>query len=38
MPISGRSNGAVNGAPYGNAGVLPISYSYIKLSGGSGLL
>lgn len=38
MPIKGRSDGAVNGAPYGNAGVLPISYSYIKLTGASGLL
>lgn len=38
VPISGRSSGAVNGAPYGNAGVLPISYTYIKMSGSPGLL
>jgi glycine dehydrogenase len=38
MPIAGRNSGAVNGAPYGNAGVLPISYSYIKLCGAKGLL
>ena len=38
MPINGRKSGAVNGAPYGNAGVLPISYTYIKLCGAKGLL
>ena len=38
MPISGRKDGSVNGAPYGNAGVLPISYAYIMLCGGNGLL
>lgn len=38
MPIAGRNSGAVNGAPYGNAGVLPISYAYIKLCGAKGLL
>ncbi len=38
MPINGRKDGAVNGAPYGNAGVLPISYTYIKLCGAKGLL
>lgn len=37
IPIEGRTNGAVAGAPYGNAGVVPISYSYIKMSGKSGL-
>lgn len=31
--IAGRAHGAVNGAPYGNAGVLPISYAYIRMSG-----
>ena len=38
QPVNGRNNGAVNGAPYGNAGVLPISYTYIKLCGSKGLL
>ena len=37
-PIEGRRSGAVAGAPYGNAGVLPIAYSYIKMSGKDGLL
>lgn len=36
--IAGRASGAVNGAPYGNAGVLPISYAYIRMSGSQGLL
>jgi len=38
VPIEGRSTGAVAGAPYGNAGVIPISYSFIKMMGRSGLL
>jgi glycine dehydrogenase len=38
IPIAGRHAGAVNGAPYGNAGVLPISYAYIRMSGAQGLL
>ena len=38
IPIANRSTGAVNGAPYGNAGVLPISYSYIRMCGQKGLL
>jgi len=33
VPVDGRTDGAVNGAPYGNAGVLPITYAYIKLCG-----
>lgn len=37
-PIEGRDSGAVAGAPYGNAGVVPISYAYIKMSGKKGLL
>ena len=37
-PIEGRNTNAVSGAPYGNAGVLPIAYSYIKMSGKKGLL
>lgn len=36
-PIEGRDTGAVAGAPYGNAGVVPISYAYIKMCGKSGL-
>lgn len=38
VPIEGRNTGAVAGAPYGNAGVLPISYSFIKMAGKHGLL
>jgi glycine dehydrogenase len=38
IPIEGRDTGAVAGAPYGNAGVLPISYSFIKMAGKKGLL
>ena len=38
VPIEGRTENAVSGSPYGNAGVLPISYAYIKMSGKSGLL
>jgi len=36
--INGRAEGAVSGSPYGNAGVMPIAYSYIKMSGKKGLL
>jgi glycine dehydrogenase len=38
VPIDGLTTGAVAGAPYGNAGVLPISYAFIKMAGRSGLL
>ena len=38
VPIEGRKTGAVAGAPYGNAGVIPISYAFIKMMGRSGLL
>lgn len=38
VPIDGRETGQVSGSPYGNAGVIPISYSYIKMSGKKGLL
>jgi glycine dehydrogenase len=31
------SNGAVAAAPWGSAGILPISWSYIRLMGGDGL-
>ena len=37
VPIDGRKDGAVAAAPYGNAGVVPISYAYIKMSGKHGL-
>jgi len=37
VAIDGRTTGAVAGAPYGNAGVVPISYSYIKMCGKNGL-
>lgn len=36
-PIAGRKDGAVAAAPYGNGGILPISYSFIKLLGKEGL-
>ena len=32
-----KKRGAVSSAPYGNAGLLPISWAYIKLMGGEGL-
>lgn len=38
VAINGRKTGAVAGAPYGNAGVIPISYAYIKMMGKRGLL
>jgi glycine dehydrogenase len=38
VPVDGRTSGAVSGSPFGNAGVLPISYAYIKMSGKKGLL
>ena len=37
IPINGRDTGAVAAAPFGNAGVVPISYAYIKMSGKHGL-
>ena len=37
VPIDGRKSGATCAAPYGNAGVVPISYAYIKLCGKHGL-
>jgi len=37
VPLQGRSGGAVAAAPYGNAGVVPISYAYIKMMGKEGL-
>ena len=32
------SSGPVSGAPFGSASILPISWSYIRLVGGAGLL
>lgn len=37
-PIAGRKDGAVAAAPYGNGGIMPISYSFIKMMGAPGLL
>lgn len=37
VPIAGRKTGAVTAAPYGNASILTISYSFIKLLGKVGL-
>jgi glycine dehydrogenase len=37
IPVDGLKDGAVAGAPWGSAGVLPISYSYIKMMGARGL-
>lgn len=37
IPVNGQTEGAVASAPYGSAGVLPITYSYMKLCGEHGL-
>ena len=39
-PVPGvpEENSAVSAAPYGSPGILPISWVYIKLMGGPGLL
>ena len=34
---TGESNGAVSAAPFGSAGILPISWMYIAMMGGEGL-
>ncbi|MEO3865693.1 aminomethyl-transferring glycine dehydrogenase [Rheinheimera fenheensis] len=34
---TGRTNGAVAAAPFGSAGILPISWMYIAMMGGEGL-
>ena len=36
-PQQGRTGSAVSAAPYGSAGILPISWAYIRLMGGAGL-
>lgn len=38
IPVDGRKNQAVSASPYGSAGILPISYAYIKMMGKDGLL
>lgn len=35
--LNSDNNGAVSAAPYGSAGILPISYMYIKLLGSQGV-
>ncbi|MCL1079766.1 aminomethyl-transferring glycine dehydrogenase [Parashewanella spongiae] len=35
--LESDNNGAVSAAPYGSAGILPISYMYIRLLGSKGL-
>ncbi|GMT14299.1 hypothetical protein PFISCL1PPCAC_5596 [Pristionchus fissidentatus] len=37
VPINGRSEGAVSAAPYGSAGILPITWAYIRMMGHQGL-
>ena len=36
-PDKRQGIGAISGAPYGSAGILPISWAYVRLMGGSGL-
>ena len=38
IPIEGRESLSCAAAPYGSAGILPISYAYIKMMGKDGLL
>jgi glycine dehydrogenase len=38
IPINGRKSLSVASSPYGSAGILPISYAYIKMMGRDGLL
>ena len=37
VAVDGRTSGSVAAAPYGSAGILPISYAYIKMMGKDGL-
>ncbi|GMS83615.1 hypothetical protein PENTCL1PPCAC_5790, partial [Pristionchus entomophagus] len=37
VPINGRNDGAVSAAPYGSAGILPITWAYIRMMGNHGL-
>jgi glycine dehydrogenase len=36
-PPAGDRAGPVSAAPYGSAGILPISWAYVRLMGGEGL-
>ena len=36
-PVSGGSLNTVSAAPFGNAGILPITYGYIRMMGSKGL-
>jgi len=38
IPVEGRKDQTISAAPYGSAGILPISYAYIKMMGREGLL
>jgi glycine dehydrogenase len=33
IPVDGKKDLTVSGAPYGSAGILPIPYAYIKMMG-----
>ncbi len=35
--LPGRGVGVVSAAPYGSAGILPISWAYVRMMGGDGL-
>lgn len=35
--LPGRGTGPVSAAPYGSAGILPISWAYVRMMGGDGL-
>lgn len=37
-PFFGNSQNEVSAAPYGSAGILPITYGYIKMMGAEGLI
>nr|CDJ93601.1 Glycine cleavage system P-protein domain containing protein [Haemonchus contortus] len=37
IPIDGRQDGAVAGAPWGSASILPITWAYIRMMGHAGL-
>ncbi|KAK6040406.1 hypothetical protein COOONC_22089 [Cooperia oncophora] len=37
IPVEGRQDGAVAGAPWGSASILPITWAYIRMMGHKGL-
>ncbi|PIO76577.1 glycine dehydrogenase [decarboxylating] domain protein [Teladorsagia circumcincta] len=37
IPVDGRHDGAVAGAPWGSASILPITWAYIRMMGHKGL-